>query len=156
MWNKRNKQKIYNSLQILLYNSENIITSAKWDYLLAEYIWITSLWTSRSTTSIGGKSIEGLTNMALREVSEVPCGNLKTKNVQGRCASSLMMMIIIIIINDLRMEMRRMWNVRTSDASINRGNWNHIKVTNNIPNDIRALLMWKHYHGKYHCMYHIL
>jgi len=79
--------------------------------------------------------------MITRRVSEVPCGNLKTKNVQGRWAPSLIIRVIIVLKNGLRLERQRMWNVRTSDASNNRGKWNHIKIIHKIPNDIPALLM---------------
>jgi hypothetical protein len=49
--------------------------------------------------------------------------------------------IIIIIIrikNDLTIEKQRKWNVRTSDASNNRGNWNHTKMIHKISNNIPA------------------
>jgi hypothetical protein len=34
---------------------------------------------------------------------------------------------------DLTIEIQCMWNVKTSDTSNNRGNWNHLKIIQKIP-----------------------
>jgi hypothetical protein len=48
----------------------------------------------------------------------------------------------ILKYKDLITEIQRMWNVKTSDTSNNRGNWNHLTVTQKMSEDV-----W----GKHEC-----
>ena len=47
--------------------------------------------------------------------------------------TTMKMMTTILQYKDLTIEIQHMWNIKASDTSNKRGNWNHLKIIQTIP-----------------------